>query len=706
MRYLKSAAFLLLTASSSVSLLPVAKAAPNNAQNDSAQSVEDLDTDAVDIETDKNPETVAQALPTAETTQSALSPNVADTPVPQFAALKNRVLGENAQPLTLARSNRAQVSATQAPAAQVTVTESIEPQIIAVEVGGETALSEGLQEEPQPEGFIQAPELTLDSFREMVNQAEADTTEIDVEVIDQDIAQNDETQGDEGQSLPSLEAPANAAESEAETPGEDAESESVSPESAESEESESEETPPPAPPLDSDSTESDISEPASAGPDESIPAPTATDETEIGELPAILFADPNPLSTPTSTEEVDIEQSPTITLEQAIELAYRNSQAVQAAALSQEQAAAVIDEARAALLPSVTSQVDLTSRESTQVNPFTGDADSELETTLGGSIGVNYDLFTGGSRAASIRTAELNEEIAALTLEAQQEQVRLATATAYYALQEAGENIGINQSFLDEAARNLRDAQLRQEVGVGTRFDVLRAEVQFANARQQLIQSQSQQQISRRDISRLLNLPPNASISATPVARAESWPLTLEESIVLAFQNRAELEQQLLQADVSEQQRRAALAALRPQVELFANYSIPDFFDDNDGLQDTYSFGAQLNWTIFEGGAARARARQQEIAGAIAEEQFSENLDQVRFDVEESFFNLQSSEENIATSEVAVAQAEEALALANLRLQAGVGTQLDVLTAQSELADARSNIVTAILGYNRALVSI
>ena len=67
---------------------------------------------------------------------------------------------------------------------------------------------------------------------------------------------------------------------------------------------------------------------------------------------------------------------------------------------------------------------------------------------------------------------------------------------------------------------------------------------------------------------------------------------------------------------------------------------------------------------------------------------------------------LESNQENISTSQVAVAQAEEALNLANLRLQAGVGTQLEVLTAQSELTQAQVNNVAAILGYNRALAAI
>ena len=229
---------------------------------------------------------------------------------------------------------------------------------------------------------------------------------------------------------------------------------------------------------------------------------------------------------------------------------------------------------------------------------------------------------------------------------------------------------------------------------------------------QELVQSRFNQDIARRDIARLLNLPSNAGLQATPVAKADIWPLSLEESIVLALQNRAELEQQLRQAELSEEQRQIALSAIRPRVSLFATYNLQSVLDSSNPLVDTgefndsYTVGARFNMRVFDGGAARAQARQQEIAGQLAEEQFSENADQFRFDVEEAFFNLRANEENIATSRVAVAQAEEALNLANLRLQAGVGTQLDVLSAQTELTQAQVNSVRAILGYNRALAAI
>ncbi len=620
MQYLKSAAFLLLVMSGSVSLLPqTAIASPQDSQDLEAKDGLPLAKQPLAKQTAYLPaNALAVERISPEAALSSVDPQVTDGRSPQFS----------------------QVAQERSPVA-------------------EPAASPSARSQPA------SPKMDLEDFRRLIESPQ-----------EQPQAQNPAASPEEN--LPTLEetGPTPAAPSEETAP---------------------EETAPP----------------------ESLPTQleaTPTAEPEIEGLPDSLIADPNPLSFPTAPEEVEIDRSPVLTLEQATDLAYLNSQALQRALLTLEQSQSAIDEARAALLPTVSTGADITSRESGGTSGFSGlgnipglgqiGQDSGIDTTVNGSVDISYDVFSGGGRAASIRATELQQQQSALAVEAQQEQIRLNTANAYYALQDAGEQIRINQSFVDEAERNLRDSRLRQEVGVGTRFDVLRAEVQFANARQSLIQSQSQQQIARRDISRLLNLPPTASLETTPVAVGDSWPLTLEESIVLAFQNRAELEQQLIQADISEQQRRIALAAVRPQVSLFANYNVQSSLDDNDGFQDNYSFGARFNMTLFDGGAARASARQQQFDGEIAEEQFGENLDQVRFDVEQAYFDLQANQENIATSQIAVSQAQEALNLANLRLQAGVGTQLDVLTAQSDLTEAQGNSVTAILGYNRALAAL
>lgn len=437
-----------------------------------------------------------------------------------------------------------------------------------------------------------------------------------------------------------------------------------------------------------------------------IPAEVVLDALEY------LNPDPNPLLIQTDPAEVEIIGTQLLTLEQAIELAYRNNPDLQVAELELQQSREVLNEARAARLPTVSVSGALQGQNttSTSLGPVGGGLGTVTTERLGGVIrgqlDVVYNVFSSGRRAASIRAAEESIRLQELELERRREVLRLNTINEYYDLQQTVEEIRISQAFLDEAERNLRDTRLREEVGVGTRFDVLRAEVQTANARQRLVQAQSDRQTAQRTLARRLNLPPSITVNTVPVAIAGNWPLSLEESIVMAYQFRAELEQQLAQREIGEQQRRIALSEIGPQVDLFANYSGQSTFTDDNGFNDGYQFGARVAWTLFDGGAAAARGRQREIDIAIAEERFEDTRTGIRLEIEQAYYSLQANQQNIQTAELAVEQAREALELAILRFEAGVGTQLDVISAQSELTDAEGQYIRAVLGYNRALAAL
>ena len=90
----------------------------------------------------------------------------------------------------------------------------------------------------------------------------------------------------------------------------------------------------------------------------------------------------------------------------------------------------------------------------------------------------------------------------------------------------------------------------------------------------------------------------------------------------------------------------------------------------------------------------------------IAETQFANFKNLIRFQVEQNYFTLKSSKENIQTNERAVEQAEESLRLARLRFQAGIGTQLEVSNSETDLTRAKSNLLSATIDYNRALISL
>ncbi|QIR38071.1 TolC family protein [Tolypothrix sp. PCC 7910] len=456
-----------------------------------------------------------------------------------------------------------------------------------------------------------------------------------------------------------------------------------------------------------------------------VTAPATGTQTPSGsvQVPENLTPNPNPLQFPTKPEEVTIQGNQPITLAQALELAKRNNRQLQVSQLELERSRAALREAQAALFPTVGVSADVT-RQRTVSDTYRVKVQQQQQeglppafrqqidpapstTSFNGQAQLSYDIYTSGSRQANIGAAEEQVRFNELAVENQSEEIRLTVSTDYYNLQQRDEEVRIAQSAVQNAQASLRDAEALERAGVGTRFDVLRSQVNLANSQQDLTNAVSLQQIARRQLAARLSLPQAVNITAAdPVRLAGLWNQTLEQSIILALQNRPDLQQQLAQRNINEQQRRQALAALGPQVSLIASYQFLDQFNDNISVADGYSVGVRATLNLFDGGAARARAAQARANIAIAETNFAEQRNQIRFQVEQSFSTQQSSLENVQTANAALEQAREALRLARLRFQAGVGTQTDVINSENDLTRAEGNRIRAILDYNRALAQL
>ncbi len=456
--------------------------------------------------------------------------------------------------------------------------------------------------------------------------------------------------------------------------------------------------------------------PTTIPPVKPVPPPANTG----GQLPNYLNSNPNQLQFPTKSEEVRLQGTQPITLNQALETARRNNKQLQVALLELERSRAGLREAQAELLPNLSLNATINrgqsasgqlgvEREIQNTPPafqdqIEGDSPSTAFTS---DAQLTYSLFTSGRRTATIRQAEEQVRANEFNLETQSEEIRQTVITQYYRLQEADEQVRISQAAVTNAEASLRDALALERAGVGTRFDVLRFQVNLAQSQQNLTNARSQQQIERRRLAALLSVPQTVNLSAAdPVGLAGLWNQSLEQSIIQALQNRPELQQQLAQRNISEQQRRQALSQLGPQINLIANYELLDQFNDAISVTDGYSVGVRASLNLYDGGASRSRAAQASKNIQIAETNFANQRNQIRFEVEEAFSRLQSNLENVQTANTALEQAREALRLARLRFQAGVGTQTDVIAAENDLTQSEGNRIRAILDYNRALADI
>ncbi len=445
-----------------------------------------------------------------------------------------------------------------------------------------------------------------------------------------------------------------------------------------------------------------------------VPQSVDSSSTILEKLPPNnLNPSGNPLMFPTKPSEVETTIRQPITLDQAISLALRNNRELQASRIELEERQARLKVEQADLFPTIDIGASAVRFRNDRV--FGGgtnqlgslipeETSAETFTDLRALATLNYTIYGGGERLAQIIRAEREIRSQELEVERISEQTRFETTDRYYSLQNADAQVAIAQADVENASQTLRDARLLEQAGLGTRFDVLRGEADLARANQELTRAIANQRTARRSLSEILSVGQHVELTAADeISEAGTWAMTLDETIVRAYKNRAELEQQLVQREISQQDRDIALSEIRPQVSFLAEYDARENLDDGVPVLTDWTFEARVRWRIFDGGRAFAGARRAERNIDLANTNFARQRNAIRLEVEEAYYNLIANRENIVSTRTNVERDEEALRLARLRFQAGVGTQTDVINAQRDLSRSRGDFLSAIIGYNQSL---
>lgn len=293
--------------------------------------------------------------------------------------------------------------------------------------------------------------------------------------------------------------------------------------------------------------------------------------------------------------------------------------------------------------------------------------------------------------------------------------LRLQAAQLYFNLQQADEQVRIGKESVRSSQVSLRDARARFQAGVATKLEVLQAETQLARDQQLLTDALSEQSVSRRNLAATLNLPQEITPTAKDPSRVlGTWLPSLQESIVAAYTFREELDQALLDISIANSQANAQLGQVQPFLNIVSSltagrstgWANSDPIPGNYGWNVDNTLGLSFNWTLFDGGAARARYRQQKQRAEENTFVFAQRRAEIRQEVEESFYNLERNNRNITTTSREVISARESLRLARLRFQAGVTTQREVVDTQRDLTQAEVRYTRAIADYNRSLAEL
>ena len=261
--------------------------------------------------------------------------------------------------------------------------------------------------------------------------------------------------------------------------------------------------------------------------------------------------------------------------------------------------------------------------------------------------------------------------------------------------------------------QQVKDQQNRYEAGTVPRFNVLQAEVALANAMPPLIQAQNAYRISTYQLVRLLGMdypkghPSEVPFNVVGTLGYSPRKIDTDDSIRVAIARNPSLKAQRqtilqLAANVNVQ-----IAGWFPSINANAGYEFTNSLASQN-LSNTVSgwfFGATGTWNVWDGGATYGRVTQAKAQLMQSKNNYDNGIRQVVLDVQQAISNLQQAQETIDSQTASVVQATEALRLSKERLDAGAGTQLDVLNAQVQLLTAQSNVLQARFDYIAAMSS-
>lgn len=479
-----------------------------------------------------------------------------------------------------------------------------------------------------------------------------------------------------------------------------------------------------------------------------VPISSPSSSTDLNLLNPVS----EPLQLPTQIEAVKEKKIIKITLKQALALAIQNNRQLQVTQKQLTQANLNVGIAEASYWPSLGLGINLNSAvysinsaqekfynnlyssigldyaQSQNITIYNSNSNtlqtanysltllSTAVNTLDTTLSMSYPLYAGGKRSANLQASQEQAKIQNLQVDLQKQTLNLQTRNAYYEIQRADAGIEIARANLKNAETSLKDAQALRQAGFATIADVLQAQVQVANAQQQLVQTQGDLIAARSTLSQILSIPEDVSVTAAEAITLEdTWKLSLEKSLLLAYQQRPELQQELAQQKIAQAQREIALSEIRPQIYLIAQTDLQKVLNAGAGYPQGveggfwgtgYSVSAEIQWTFFNGGSSELKAQSAEVTEQIAVTQFAAFRNQIRQEVIQAYTNLQVNQENYKTALEAVNLAQQSLEANRLRFRAGVGTQLDVISAETNLNQARLNLLRAIFSYNQAIASL
>jgi outer membrane protein TolC len=417
-------------------------------------------------------------------------------------------------------------------------------------------------------------------------------------------------------------------------------------------------------------------------------------------------------STTVARAQTQSPQAEALTLPQAVEIALRTNPLVRETGFGREMAEAQLGEARAGRLPIVQFWESFT-RSNNPVFVFGslleqgrfGPQNFELNSlnnpdslqNVRTSLIFRLPIFDQKQTLTRINQAELARKQADAQSEIVNQQIRFEVVKSYYGVLVAQAKKEVADEAVLLAEADVKRARDLFDTGLVVQSDLLAAQVQVSEFRQQQIQAGGDAEISRALLNTALGLAVDAPHKVAGELGSRSFDSTTQDELIqLGLEHRPEMARSKLSRESAREGIRGARGELLPRLDVFGGFGVSGY-NWASGSSD-YTVGASLTFNVFDAGrkSRLAQARAHEDMAAANQDHIAS---QIRFEIVRAFNQYVSARERVGVASRVVEQAGEALRIIQDRYQAGLTTMTEVLRAETSFVRSRMTLLAARYDY-------
>ena len=403
----------------------------------------------------------------------------------------------------------------------------------------------------------------------------------------------------------------------------------------------------------------------------------------------------------------------TLSLEEAMNLSEQKAFLARTAALNTEIADAKVGQSSGMALP----RLDLDAQRiwfDKDVNKLAGKSPLSPDRVTTAALQVVQPIIGIGPLLLQIKATQLLLQNAQNDEASAKREARQLGAQAYINLQKANQFVTLASAALNVSENQWREAQALMRAGRIAQADESRFELSLLDAKQQLNQAKTTQELASVSLSEVMNTPDTRySIEAPKESRFEglnpSIPLP-QSAITEAEKQRPESQNAQNGLEIAEFYKLAGNLDYLPSLNAFARYernfeakdqsittgqNTPPLKIPKDDIKDTFSIGLKLNWNLWDWGTRWNRSS--EYAATVQKARIGKEAAEsgVRMDVTSSVLQLRSALDALSTARSAVKLSEEVYRLTKVRFQNGQATSTDVILSERDQTRAKSGLVGA-----------